>query len=770
MTEDKPTTGIREIDQILGGVVQGDNVVWESDSGAPIDRFVSAFLLACEKESSPLVYVSFNRSPQTITACYGDLFSRGLFTLVDCFSSGKGNGDKMFLEFFKASEEGGTSKPIHLKEPSDPVKLQDALIELGSRSKTTAKYVFDSLTGMLDLWGDEKRVLRFFGHFCPRLYDLNTIAFWLLEKGAHSESFLAKVRHITQVVLEVSVSQGTRVLTVRKAANRRCSDIGIPRRFDVNNGQLTMATESREGRELALLRSMSEALGSALDPSSFFERTMQTLATELGMVRGTLVFLDKASNKLKIAAAHGLSSTERERGEYAIGEGVTGHVVKTGIPEVIPDISVDPRFLDRTVARRGDLSYPIAFICVPLYVDDEVAGALSVDRPFAVEATLEKDLRLLSIVAATVSQVLKINRMVRMEKEEIIVRDQGRLRELRRRFRLDNVIGESEAIRRVLAMAGMVADSRASILITGDTGTGKEMIAHVVHFNSSRANGPFVKVNCGALPETLLESELFGHVKGSFTGAVRDHKGRFELANGGTILLDEIGEMSPRLQVKLLRVLQEQEFEPVGSMRTVSVNVRVVAATAKDLKEEIAQGRFRQDLYYRLNVVPIHLPPLRDRRADIPLLVDHFLEKYNRENKKKITKMSRKVLDVLLEYPWPGNVRELENCIERSVVMSQGDTLVEDLLPTEVREYKHGSIGHAKKRTTGILAEIKTLTETMCQGATDLEQARSTILETVEETAIRMALQRGLSQRELAHKLGMSRMTLRNRIKRYGLE
>jgi len=770
LKEKTATTGVSDIDRLLGGVIAGDNIVWEVDSSAPVERFVSDFLVACKKESAPVVYVSFNRSPQTIANSYAGVLPQGLFTLVDCFSSGKGNGDEMFMEFFKSLNGKMGTGPVHLDDPSDPAKLQEVLIRLGSEGAKTAKYVFDSLTGMLDLWGDEDRVVRFFGHFCPRLFDLNTIAYWLLEKDAHSEQFLAKVRHITQVVLEVAVTSGLRTITVRKAANRKCADIGVPQRFDVDDGHLVITAESREGRELGLLTRMSEVLGSALNPNSFFEGIMATIANELGMIRGTLVLLDKISNKIRIAAAHGLSNEERTRGEYAIGEGVTGSVVKSGIPEVVPDINKDPRFLDRTMTRRSDLSQPIAFICVPLHVDNEVVGALSVDRPFAVAATLEKDLRLLSIVAAIVSQVLKINRMIHLEKEEILIRDKTYLQELRSRYRLEKVIGESEGIKRVLGTAATAAKSRSSILITGETGTGKELIANVVHYNSTRVNGPFVKVNCGALPETLLESELFGHVKGAFTGALRDREGRFELANGGTIFLDEIGEMSPRLQVKLLRVIQEREFEPVGSTRTVAVDVRVVTATSKNLKDEIKAGRFREDLYYRLNVIPIHLPPLRERREDIPLLVDCFLEKYNRENDKSVRKMSRELLDLLLDYPWPGNVRELENCIERAVVMSPNDVLSADLLPTEVREHKR-EIGSRRTRISPLnLTGIVSATEQFCETTGDFAKAREILGQTVEKSIISAALRQGLSQRELARKLGLSRMTLQNRLKKYGLK
>ncbi len=758
------TTGVPEIDRLVGGIISGDNIVWEVDSGVPVERLAVSFLAACAQEKSQVTYVSFNSSPQTIATKYAALLPPGDFVLVDCFSSGKGNNDQVFLDFFRAAGASPAPGAVHLENPADPGKLGELLIKLGTRGPRNMRYFFDSLTGMLDLWGDEESVVRFFGHICPRLYDLNTIACWMLEKGAHSPSFLAKVRHITQVVFEVAVARGVHSLTIRKASNRRCENVGIPQRLLLQDNTLSVAVESREGRELGLLTRLSEALGSALDPRAFFDQTLAAMAGELGMVRCTLVLLDKTSNKLKIVAAHDLSNEEQARGQYAVGEGVTGQVVKTGIAEVIPDIGKDGRFLNRTVARKKDLANPLAFICVPLKVDDEVVGALSVDRPFAFESTLQKDLRLLSIVASIVSQVLKINHLIRVEKEEILARDQGRLRELRGRYRLDNVIGESEAIRKVLAMAATAARSRASILVTGETGTGKELVAQVIHYNSARSAGPLVKVNCGALPEELLESELFGHVKGAFTGAVSDRKGRFEMAQGGTLFLDEISAMSQRLQVKLLRVLQEREFEPVGSARTVAVDVRVVTATNQELAEEVRRGRFREDLYYRLNVIPIRLPPLRERREDIPLLVNHFLEKFNRENRKNVRKLSRKVLDLLLDYPWPGNVRELENCVEHAVVMNEGDALAADYLPAEIRGHRARPGAARKPSAPADIREVRAATERYCAGAGDLAAARRALLQAVEEAVIRAGLRQDISQRDLARKLGLSRMTLRKKM------
>jgi KaiC/GvpD/RAD55 family RecA-like ATPase len=274
LQSEKLTTGIQEIDRLIGGVLPGDNLVWEVDSGAPVGRFISSFLSACEAEGSSVVYVSFNRSPQTISNTYAGLMSAGRFKLVDCFSSGKGNSDKMFLEFFKSSDGKAPCRAIHVKNLQDPGELQESLTGLGSEEGTNVRYIFDSLTGMLDLWANEDVVLRFFGHLCPRLYDLSTVAYWMLEKEAHSERFLAKLRHITQVVLEIAVSRGIRTLTLRKAVNRRCADIGVPQWFRIVDDQLVVAAESREDRELGLLTRMGEALGTALEPTSFFEQTM----------------------------------------------------------------------------------------------------------------------------------------------------------------------------------------------------------------------------------------------------------------------------------------------------------------------------------------------------------------------------------------------------------------------------------------------------------------------------------------------------------------
>src|SRR5262245_61107819 len=245
---------------------------------------------------------------------------------------------------------------------------------------------------------------------------------------------------------------------------------------------------------------------------------------------------------------------------------------------------------------------------------------------------------------------------------------------------LPDIVGSSPAMREVYRLARMAAPSNASVLLIGETGTGKEVIAKALHKRSQRATGPYIRVNCGALHENLLESELFGHVKGAFTGAVENKTGRFEAAHGGTIFLDEISSMSHKLQVKLLRVLQEREFERVGESRTIRVDVRVIAATNQSLEEEIEAGRFRDDLYYRLNVVPIPLPPLRERREDISLLAQFFLKRYGEQNRREVPELTPSLIDALLAHDWPGNVRELENTIERLVVLSNGKSIQPELL------------------------------------------------------------------------------------------
>jgi Nif-specific regulatory protein len=395
-----------------------------------------------------------------------------------------------------------------------------------------------------------------------------------------------------------------------------------------------------------------------------------------------VTLLDRAVGILKIEEAFGLTEAEKERGKYRLGEGLVGRVFESGNPIVVPDLSKEQRFLNRAGGRSFDDLAGVAYYCVPIRSGGSVMGTLSAERRLGVdtdkaESILAADRSMLERTAALVAESAKLR--------ERILEEQFRLRSgpgndddmafapaarTSVSDKVGSLVGTSAAMRAVYDMVAQVAPSDATVLVTGESGTGKELVAGEIHRTSRRADGPFVKVNCAALPESIIESELFGHERGAFTGAVGQRKGRFELAHGGTIFLDEIGELSPQVQVKLLRVLQEREIERIGGTSTIKVDVRVVAATNRNLEDELRAGRFREDLYYRLNVFPIRIPPLRERKSDIVLLADHFAEKYADRNGKLIKRISSPALDLLMSYHWPGNVRELENCIERAVILS----------------------------------------------------------------------------------------------------
>jgi Nif-specific regulatory protein len=441
---------------------------------------------------------------------------------------------------------------------------------------------------------------------------------------------------------------------------------------------------NRRVLELSTLYEISKILGSSLDLKESLTGILRILNSFMGMRKGTVLLYDAATGELSIRLALGMTAREMAQGKYQMGEGILGKVMQHGLPMVIPDIGQEPQFLDHT-GSRGDLhAQPIAFIAVPIKAGGETIGVLSVDRLFGEEPSFEEDVRVLTIVASLIGQTVNLQQHVKREREGLLEQTRNLQQALRTRYRLDNIVGQSKRMREIYEAVEQVSQTRATVMIRGESGTGKELVARAIHYNSSRASGPFVKLNCAALPQSLLESELFGHEKGAFTGATTAKKGRFELADGGSLFLDEIGDIPMHVQVKLLRVLQERSFERVGGTKTIAVDVRIIAATNQDLEAAIPRGAFRDDLYYRLNVVPIVLPPLRERREDIPLLIEHFLAKANREHNRKV-RITGRVLQAMLAYDWPGNVRELENCVERMVIMSRrGLILPEDLpLPIE---------------------------------------------------------------------------------------
>jgi len=423
--------------------------------------------------------------------------------------------------------------------------------------------------------------------------------------------------------------------------------------------------------EITLLYEISKALNEHLDLRKSLYKVLEILSSSMNMVRGTVTILNPVKNEINIEVAHGISKSAMSRVKYKLGEGITGRVIETGKGIAIPKISDEPLFLDRTASRKARQVEEFSFICVPVKKGKQVIGALSVDRPFDESYTLKEGKKLLSVVATMIAQHVINIEIIRLEKKQLR-EENKRLREkLGNKYSITNIIGNSNKMREVYQMISQVSKSNATVLIRGESGTGKELTANSIHYSSNRAKNAFIKVNCVSLPANLIESELFGHEKGAFTGAIKKKLGKFELAHTGTIFLDEIGSISLDVQVKLLRVLQEKEFERVGGHKTIKADVRVVAATNKNLEQAVGDESFRGDLYYRLNVFPIYMPPLRERKTDILLLADYFLEKYAKENNKDIRRFSTPAIDMLMEYHWPGNVRELENCIERAVLLCE---------------------------------------------------------------------------------------------------
>jgi Nif-specific regulatory protein len=442
------------------------------------------------------------------------------------------------------------------------------------------------------------------------------------------------------------------------------------------------STATRDARRLSTLLEISQALSGILNLKSSMQRVLQILIRHHGVVRGMVTLLREG--ELHVEAIEGFDDRARAI-SFKVGEGITGQVVQSGKPIVVPRISKEPDFLNR-MPRRADLARnELSFICVPIAVQRTTAGTLAVDLKFKAERDYESSVKFFGIVSSMIAQALNVQRLVEEERRRLVDENTHLRQELRERYDFSNIIGTSGPTRQMYEQVAQVAQTNTTVLIRGESGTGKELIAHAIHYNSLRAKKPFVKVSCAALPDTLIESELFGYEKGAFTGANARKKGRFELAEGGTIFLDEIGDINASTQVKLLRVLQEREFERLGGTESVRVNVRVIAASNKDMEKAIADGTFREDLYYRLNVFTIFVPPLRDRKADLLLLADHFLEKFSREHGKVIKRISTPAIDMLMSYHWPGNVRELENALERSVLVCDGQVIHGHHLPPSLQ-------------------------------------------------------------------------------------
>lgn len=424
--------------------------------------------------------------------------------------------------------------------------------------------------------------------------------------------------------------------------------------------------------EIAVLREISSAVVHEHNITALLKKVLDVLYHEMGLLRGT--FTLRHGDMIFIEASHGLSEEEKQKGKYHLGEGVTGLVAETGVAQVVQDISKDPRFLDRTGTRKAEKD--IAFICVPVINMEKVIGTLSIDRKVSEGVDLDRDLKLLETVANITAEAVAESLRERSEREGIL-EENRRLKEVLgdTRGNPGHLIGNCRSMQTIYSQIRQVAPSSATVLIRGSSGTGKELVAKAIMQLSPRSDKPFITLNCAALPENLVESELFGHEKGAFTGAVTRRIGRAEAAAGGTLFLDEIGDLSLPIQVKLLRFIQERSFSRIGSNTEIRSDVRLLAATSRNLEQLMEEGKFREDLYYRLNVFPISLPDLSKRRCDIILLAEHFIAKHNLRYGKNVKRLSTPAINMLMSYHWPGNVRELENCVERALLSTKDEVI-----------------------------------------------------------------------------------------------
>jgi Nif-specific regulatory protein len=486
-----------------------------------------------------------------------------------------------------------------------------------------------------------------------------------------------------------------------------------------------------EVRKLSTLLEASQALSATLDLKHGLQRVLEILGRHHGAVRSTVVLLDEHTGEVAVEAAAGAVAPGR-RARYRLGEGITGQVVASGKPIVVPRVSREPTFLNRAADRPELAQQELTYISAPVTLEGRTVGAVGIDLRYKADRDYHRTAKFVGVVGSMIAQAVRVHRLIQADRQRLLDENTHLRQELKERYDFSNVVGTSGPMRQVYEQVTQVARTNTTVLLRGESGTGKELIAHAIHYNSTRARKPFVKVSCAALPHDLLESELFGYEKGAFTGAQAAKKGRFELADGGTLFLDEIGEINPATQVKLLRVLQEKEFERLGGTETIRSDLRLVAATNKDLEKAIAAGQFREDLYYRLNVFAIFVPPLRDRRPDILLLADHFVEKFAREHGKKVKRIATPAIDMLVSYHWPGNVRELANALERAVVVCDGQVVHAHHLPPTLQTAEASETGPTRSLRDALEAFEKDALQDALKSARGNRAKAARLLSTTE--------------------------------------
>jgi Nif-specific regulatory protein len=498
------------------------------------------------------------------------------------------------------------------------------------------------------------------------------------------------------------------------------------------------------GKMVPLLYQMGRLISEQNDFSQALDCLLEYMRADMDVERGMISLHHRESGRIFVHKSIGLTREEQDRGVYFLGEGITGKVVETAKPIIVPRIGDEPGFLNRTGSLMPGADKDLSFMCVPILRGAKVLGTISAERRYDSRALLDKHVDALLVVAYMLAHAVELYLVENVDKALWVERTRvlnGKLKEL---YRPSNIIGASKPMLEVYDLMRKVAQTKTTLLLLGETGVGKEMIAGALHFGGLNPEGPFVKFNCAALPESIVESELFGHEKGSFTGATQFRKGRFEEADGGTIFLDEVGELSLAVQAKLLRVLQERRFERVGGNRGISVNIRVIAATNRNLAEMVVEGTFRQDLYYRLNVFPLMVPPLRERGGDIAVLAEHFVTRYASETEKVITSIAPSAMNMLLKHTWPGNVRELENVIHRAVILAEGATINGFDLPLALQS----PVFFEENAPNGLEARLASIEYEMLVEALRQHQGNTT---------------------EAAKTLSLTRRTMGLRMKRFGL-
>ena len=517
-----------------------------------------------------------------------------------------------------------------------------------------------------------------------------------------------------------------------------------------------MIDDGKRSLELTTIYEISKILTSTVNLNQSLNSVVNVLDNFLSMRYGTIVLQNPETSSLDTIVSLGAGKDRQIK--FKSGEGIIGKVYKTGSPIVITDIREEPalwkgmKFEDESISR-------FSMLCVPIKSTSRIKGTLSVIFCKNEDSiSINEAISLLIMIGSLIGQAIEVSNKIKEEKEKLREEKTHLQQALTSKHKIDNMVGQSDIMIQTFQTIKRVAASTATVLIRGESGTGKELVAKAIHYNSLRPDGPFIKLNCTAIPDTLLESELFGHVKGSFTGAYTDKKGKFELANHGTIFLDEIGDLPVSTQLKLLRVLQERSFDKLGSTKSISVDVRIVAATNRNLEEAIKKGTFREDLYYRLKVVPINLPPLRSRKEDIPLLIDHFLLKYNEENSTQI-RISDDAMEYLLNYDWPGNVREVENSIERIVILCEDQTAGINDLPFEIIN---------ANRFINKIEQAVDVEEEIFEEKQELSITKS--IEEIETERILEALKKcGWVKSRAARMIGLTTRQLDYRITKYGI-